>query len=1139
MAVTVLFGKAKSGKTTACFAQVQACAARGEKALYIVPDQASYSIERRFAESVPGKGFMGIHIVGFSRLAYQVFQARGKMHESVSELARNIILQRLLRQYHDEFLLLQTAARQANFASVAGKFIAECRSFCVGPDVLHKAASELQDTTLGRKLHDIALLYDGYMSFLDGHYGSAEDMMTLLAGEIHNYAFAEDAHVWVDGFQWFTPQQLEVLRSIEEVAAHVTITLTIDGEQLRAQARETALFHRAYEVYRDLCRMFPHLETAYIHEHEQTALCELYRDFFRPVPGARSTPVAGLTITECSNRDIEMDTIARQICCLAKEGYRYRDMFILTRSSDVYQQRMERIFKAYGIPCFSDYRRPMTAHPVAEAIASLLDVLRSCWSYEPLFRLLKTDLFPISRHDADRLENYCLAFGIQGRHWLQDKPWTYGRNRFPGETQTIDTAEEEKLAVINRIRQVVRDIIMPVWEAAQGKHSITEWCTLLYQWLMVLQVPKVLRQWQEDDESAGNTEAAKEHEQVWKRVVAFLDEIVRLCGEDRVDLHDFSQIITDGLEELTFSLIPPSLDHVTYTAIERGYTMEGKIVFVCGLNDGVFPQHSSEDGMLSDAERQRLGRLGIKLGPGSRFRSFQEKFLFYLSLTRASEKIFLSYALADADGNALEPSAWVRQLCEKGYVASIRSETGSIARGREAEYIVALPAALGYLPSMLHSAAEGNSADTAWWALYDWAMLHGWQYEAYQSVQGMFHTNIPQVLPHETVRRLYAPDGVLRGSVTKFEQYRACPFAYFARYGLRLEERPVYRFAAPDLGMLVHGALRVIGDDLLNDGKQWRDIPESSIPQLCRDATERLAPYIQQDILMSNAYFAQIKERLIATLVRTVRRLRDFSKVSEFKMEGLEKSFGRSGSTWQALRFTLPDGIEVVVNGQIDRIDSLRAESTKYIVIIDYKSGRKALELNQIFTGLELQLLAYMYVTLLNMGEDAVPAAILYCYVRNDKTNLKHIIPDADKETEYNKNSKLNGFYLDDGQIMQALDTSMSGYSAFLNLRLKKDGTLQNQSGNMYNEEGWQHLLELAADRIKETAAKLDEGRIDIKPVLIGKRKQCRYCPYHSVCRFDASLADNTYDIVGKASTDELIKRLYTDKKGGGTHGLD
>ena len=249
----------------------------------------------------------------------------------------------------------------------------------------------------------------------------------------------------------------------------------------------------------------------------------------------------------------------------------------------------------------------------------------------------------------------------------------------------------------------------------------------------------------------------------------------------------------------------------------------------------------------------------------------------------------------------------------------------------------------------------------------------------------------------------------------------------------------------------------------------------------------------------------------------------------------VEKAFGRKGSPWEALRFTLPDGLEVIVTGQIDRVDSMRDGDAKYVVVIDYKSGRKQLDLSQVFVGLELQLLTYMYVALLNMGEDAVPAAILYCYVRNDKTSLDHVADEEEKKTLYDKKSRLSGYYLDDSQVMTALDTSMEGYSEFLNLRLKKDGTLSNVSHTMYDEAGWQKLLTLAVARIREIAGRIDSGDIAVRPILLGQASPCRYCPYHAVCRFDAQLPDNGYDVV-TIRKEDLLEKL---DEGGSEHGVD
>ena len=465
MAVTILMGKAGSGKSSQCFKELQDWEAGGGKAMLLVPDQATYGAERRLAEHAKGRGFVGTQVVGFSRLAYNVFQEQGLSHASLSELARKIILQRLLHKGEKDFSLLQTAARQPNFADTAGRFLGECRSFCVSPDDLRKAAESVSSTTLSHKLQDMALLYEMYQAFLSDHFGSADDTMTLLAKTVDKDSFLQGARVWVDGFQWFTPQQMNILQQIEAVTDRLTITLTIDADHLLQQRRETALFHRAYEVYRDLQRLFPHLETAVVPEQPPKTLTAFQEDFFQVVPAVQSHPVSALSIWECQDKDGEIENIAREILCQCRKGRRFRDFLILARSSDMYHHRMERIFRRYGIPCFSDYRRPMTSHPAAEAISALLSVFRSRWSHEALFRLLKSDLFPISRRDVDDLENYCLAYGIQGYHWLSGKAWNYGR-RHEGQA-IIEEREEVQLQRIQAICQTVRDILMPAWEASQ------------------------------------------------------------------------------------------------------------------------------------------------------------------------------------------------------------------------------------------------------------------------------------------------------------------------------------------------------------------------------------------------------------------------------------------------------------------------------------------------------------------------------------------------------------------------------------------------------------------------------------------------------------------------------------------------
>lgn len=74
-------------------------------------------------------------------------------------------------------------------------------------------------------------------------------------------------------------------------------------------------------------------------------------------------------------------------------------------------------------------------------------------------------------------------------------------------------------------------------------------------------------------------------------MLSLLDEIVHVTGKDILPEEELCGILADGLSALTFSMIPPTLDHVTVTSIDRGYAAEAKVVFIPGALEGSFPKN--------------------------------------------------------------------------------------------------------------------------------------------------------------------------------------------------------------------------------------------------------------------------------------------------------------------------------------------------------------------------------------------------------------------------------------------------------------------------------------------------------------------------------------------------------------------
>ena len=76
------------------------------------------------------------------------------------------------------------------------------------------------------------------------------------------------------------------------------------------------------------------------------------------------------------------------------------------------------------------------------------------------------------------------------------------------------------------------------------------------------------------------------------------------------------------------------------------------------------------------------------------------------------------------------------------------------------------------------------------------------------------------------------------------------------------------------------------------------------------------------------------------TITKAAQRLCDFGRSSQFRPYDYERAFGFGKDDLPPLRWKLSDGTGLIVTGQIDRIDTLDKDGKRYVLVVDYKSGR-------------------------------------------------------------------------------------------------------------------------------------------------------------------------------------------------------
>lgn len=1170
MSLRFVIGRSGSGKSTFLINEIVDMLQKdpsGPPIIYLVPDQMTFQIEYQLINTPGLNGMIRAQVFSFTRLAWRILQeTEGFSRFHLNSVGLHMLLRKIIEHRKDELKVFTRAADQNGFIKQLEEIIAEFKRYCLTPSHLYKKIVELSHNDkrvsnkeiLANKLSDFHLIYQDYENHLMAHYVDSEDYLRLLSEKISMSEELRGADVYVDGFHSFTPQELEVLGELLKHSNSVTITLTLGQEELNKDLHDLNLFRMTINTYYNILSFAKEHQikienTKFFDESYRFVKApsldhlEKYYDN-RPSIKYTEEPLA-INVLAAVNRRAEVESIAREILRLVQsKKYRWRDFAILLRDSHSYHDLLKTVFEDYHIPVFLDQKRSMLNHPLIELIRSSLDVIHGQWRYEPIFRCIKTDLLnPYDsnkdriQEDMDQFENYVLAYGIHGKRWTEKKPWEYRRYQaIEGQNIAKTDKEKEYEKKINDLRKLITEPFLAFEKKIKIAKTGRDFCEALFYFLEELDVPKKVNRLCIEAEEEGKLTESRDHSQVWQSVLELLDQMASLMGDEELSFELFRKMIHSGLENMHFASVPPAMDQVLVGDMERSRFSNIKCTFIIGANDGVIPLKPVEEGVVTEEEREFLANTGFTLAPGSKQQLLDEQFLIYLALTSASDLLVISYPLADDEGKSLVPSILINRMKDlfPGLKENlILNEPNEEQPLQQLHYVTNPKKTMSYLSIQLQNWKRGYPIHDLWWDVYNWLVENDkWSIYGKRILGSLFYINNTKKLPPEISRELYGED--IKASVSRMELFQSCPYSQFISYGLRLEERQIFRLEAPDIGQLFHAALKMITEIIQQNNMNWSNLTRNQCEQLAVQVVEQLAPNIQKEILLSSNRFHYIKRKLQQVVGRASIVLSEHAKISGFEPIGLELSFGPKGPL-SPLRFTLKNGCTMEVVGRIDRVDKSEGKNGVYLRVIDYKSSQKALNLSEVYYGLALQMLTYLDVVITNskqwIGTEASPAGVLYFHVHNPMLNKSTVPTFEEIEKEIFKQFKMKGLLVADKEAIHLMDQSLeSGYSEVIPVALKKDGEFYSNS-SVASQKDFDHLRHYVRTKIQDIGTAITDGVIDIEPYKMKNRTPCMFCSFKSICQFDRSQQENKYKILISEKPDDILEKIRV--KGGEIHG--
>ncbi|HWR60961.1 MAG TPA: helicase-exonuclease AddAB subunit AddB [Clostridia bacterium] len=1127
MSLRIIYGRAGSGKSTFCLNEIKASLEQrnGTRHIIIVPEQFSFQAERRLIKALGASGINGAEVLSFGRLSHRVLaEVGGIVRKHINPAGKSILAYTIMEECREDLRVFGRAARQRGFVNTLCGTISEFKRYNITPELLGSLEEADISPQLKDKLHDIGLIYGVFEERLHDRYIDADDDLALLAEKLLQHRIFEGAEIWLDEFSGFTPQEYEVIGRLLAQAARVNVTLCTDclaDEQaledidafLPAKAAAIKLVRLAAELG---VRAEPAsaLKSGGLKYNSELAFLEA--NLYTYIHGTYKGDASCISLYEAPDMYAEVEDTARDILRKCREeGFRYRDIAVITGDLALYEKVVGVIFQEYGIPCFIDRKKDITGHPLILLVLSALEIFTGNWSYEAVFRYLKTGLAGIGRDEADLLENYVLAKGIRGSAWTREEDWSYGTPASQYELELQQTAD--------RVRRKAAAPLLRLYRKVKGRNTGKEICTALYEFLCELEVPEQLEALVRRFTGEGELDRADEYSQVWNMLLELLDQVVEAMGEAEVKVDSFLELLTVGFEEYNIGLIPPALEQVLVGSLERSKSHDVRAIYILGANDGMFPVPFKQEGILSDRDRETLGGCGIELAPDTRGRTFEQQYLIYTALTSPSERLRLSWCAADREGRALRPSIIISRL--KRLFPEMGVESGMLAKsqGERAEEYVSVPVpTFNELVSVLRNRAEGKLADPLWGRIADWYKKEEkWQDKYDRVLEGFSYSNQVGLIRQEQVRKLYGSS--IRTSVSRLERYSACPFSYYVEYGLKARERRILKLDAPDMGSFMHTVIDRFSREVSGSGMGWRGLERDWCAEKVGRIVDELVQEMTGTLFASSSRYRYLADRLKRVLTRAVWLIAEHMKRSTFEPIGYELGFGEDEKL-PPITLRLPSGENMILSGRIDRMDCLETEEAKYFRIVDYKSGSKQFKLEDVYYGLQLQLITYLDAASESLGKTSgkpvLPAGVLY-FRLDDPIVLGG--RDADREEiekAIMKELKMKGLLLEDVRLIKEMDTGMDGDSLIIPARINKDGGLGRSSAASAGQ------FEIMKKHVKKLLYRLGEemlrGDISISPYRRKGMTACTYCGYLSICQFDTRLAGNRYRNLYDRKDDEV-----------------
>lgn len=1048
--------------------------------ILLVPELISHDTERRLCAIAGNTCSRYAEVISFSRLTRRICDwAKTGLEECLDNGGRLVAMAAAARQLHSKLKSYAALETKPEFLSSLIDAVDEFKRCCISSEDLANAAKNTQGA-FAQKLEELSLLLEAYEAICQQGKKDPRDLLNWGLDQLQETDFAQSHVFYIDGFPDFTMQNLSVISHFIMYAPQVVISINCDKPDSDALA-----FTKAGDTARRVLRIAEQnqIDVRFIHvPAKETKLSLISSSLFQGrIQNSNQSPEV-LRVVQADSVYHECKLASEHIMELVHSGSRYRDISVVCTDLPKYRNALLMNLKMCGVPVYMTGTEDILEKPIISTVLNGLDVALRGFETKDILRYMKSGLSPLPLDLCDMIENYVILWGIQGKKWLYD--WSM----HPAGLQEIWTdADHMHLEELNNSR---KKLIMPLYtlsEEFQKAGNVSQQVHALYRFLEDIHLQERLSELANEMDRRNDNRSAQILNQLWEILLSALEQMDATLGQSYWDNDSYLRLFRLLLSQYDVGTIPPVLDTVMVGSVSAMRCQQVKHLIIIGASEGTFPNYGAAIGVLTDQERSSLRKMGVPLTGGA------------------------------SDGLDIEFSEIYSVFCgasESAYVSCLAGQTSFVFRRL-------LEMAGGFYTdetALGAAAVEPLEASAFLCRLKkrDVAVSLGLE-KYYSDLEVKSEHTMGSVSP-SGINALYGKS--LKLSASQIDKQADCRLAYFLKYGLRIKEQIPISVDPAEFGTYVHAVLEQTAREICEKG----GFKSVSLQETMSIAANYSNDYIQ-------THFSQIDSERLSYLFKrndyelmmVVEELWNEFQTSSFNPIDFEVGFGDQE---QLPAIDIPSKqMDASLRGFVDRVDTWQEGGRNYFRVVDYKTGRKDFDYCDVFNGLGLQMLLYLFTLQAQgkelLGSHPIPAGVQYFPARAPYISAEGSISDEEAFDARQSMWKRKGLILNDDDILYAMENTDN--PTRLSCRRKKDGTVV---GDVATREQFKTLSKYIFNLLGKMVDEIASGNVTPNPYTRGSsHNACWFCPYSSICHaatvedrrnYQAMSAQRFWDEIGK-----------------------